>query len=344
MRILHELNQLERGGAERIVESIIKHDKKNTHTVYSYKDGPMNEILKAAGANVIIESKETVDMDCDIIHVHTGGSPSLIASHVKGLLPVIETIHSPCVSAIRDEWIDSRVGVSDVVTKLNRKCRTIHNGIDLDRLKQNIENVSLREVLNIPKDALIIGRLGRIGKDKCLEEWILACKKFQDSGHGKDAHFLIVGDEAANARGYLAKVKVMAASIPLKNVHFVKGTEFAGWAYQSMDIFLYPSPTEGFGLVYMEAAACGVPCILWDSDLAKELMMGAAYLAPNTIDGLAEALSYLWANQDVRHSLGVQGKINALGYFTAEKMSENYQALYQEVIERAKVEGKLVAV
>lgn len=335
MKILHELNQLEKGGAERVVESIIKYDKVNTHVVYAYKDGPMKSVLENAGAQVLIQSDDVIDMECDVVHIHTGGNESLMASCVKNQLPTIETVHSPVVSKVRDEWVQVRVGVSDQVTKLNRKCKTIYNGIDFERLelrpKKELFTKTLREELGIPKNAFVVGRLGRIAYDKCLVEWLAAAKKFQDSGLCPNAHFLIVGDEASSSKGLLAKVKVMAASLPLKNIHFVPAVEEVGYAYEAMDLFMYPSPTEGFGLVYMEAMACGVPCLLWDNPLTKELTLGAAFLSKNTVKDLAENLIYLALNPDIRNEIGIQGQKTVLNGFTAQIMSEAYTELYQSL-------------
>jgi glycosyltransferase involved in cell wall biosynthesis len=332
MKILHELNQLEMGGAERVVAGIIRHDKENQHTVYSYKDGPMKSVLEEAGATVIIESKETIPVDCDIIHLHTGGGESTVAKCVKGQIVTVETIHSPVVSAVRDEWVSQRIGVSNQVTKMNRKCRTIYNGVDIDRLEaHNKSEKSLRETFKIPQDAFIIGRTGRIAHDKCLEEWLVACKKFQDMGICKEPHFLIVGDEADSSKGYLAKVKVMAASLPLRNVHFVPAMEHIGWAYEAMDVFMYPSPTEGFGLVYMEAMACGVATLLWDSDLTKELALGAAWLTKPTVHDLAETLAYLYLQPSIREQFALEGHQHVLNEFTEDRMSKRYQELYLEL-------------
>lgn len=342
MKILHELNQLEMGGVERVVAGIIKHDRLNSHSVYSYKDGPMKEILQKAGAEVHIEGEDTIETDAEIIHIHTGGDPSLVASCTKGQILTVETVHSPVVSAVRDEWIHARVGVSNQVTKLNRKCRTIYNGVDTQRLDTALMvavegsiatsiSGTFRTAHGIPQDAFVVGRLGRLGFDKCLEEWMVACWKFQKSNLCPNPHFVIVGDEASNARGYLSKLKIAAASFPLKNVHFIPALEAIGWALEAMDIFMYPSPTEGFGLAYMEAMACGIPALLWENSLTKEIALGAAWLAKPTVKDLAESLIYLFINKEIREQFAEEGQKHVLNEFTEEIMSANYQRLYAEV-------------
>lgn len=356
MIILHEINQLEMGGAERVVAGIIRHDKENQHVIYSYKDGPMRKVFEEIGARVIVDDGETTeDVNPNIIHIHTGGDASVMASCVKNSIPTIETVHSPVVSAVRDQWIEFRVGVSNVVTKMNRKCRTIYNGVDIDRLEKepkNFDNIkttiidhetgkennvymTFRENHDIPQNAFVVGRLGRIGFDKCMEEFLIACWLAQKTGLINDMHVVIVGDEAKNSVGHLAKMKVAAASLPLKNVHFVPAIECAGWAYQSMDLFLYPSPSEGFGLVFFEAMACGVPVLTWKTDLTSELLLGAAWLSNEQNSRcLADDLVYLALNKNIRDQLAAEGQKLALSTFTEERMSGEYQKLYAEIAKK----------
>lgn len=333
MNVLHEINQLEKGGAERVILGILKHDKENKHMVYTYKDGPMREVFESHGATVYLEPKNgepELDIQADIIHIHTGGESSHIAAATQNALPTIETVHSPITSAVKDAWVMCRVGVSNAVTRKNRKCKTIYNGIDVERLEKDA-GYDLREKLGIPKDAFVIGRLGRIGLDKCLEEFLVACWHIQRSMPEKDIHVLIVGDEALTARGYMAKVKTMAYSLPLKNYHFVPAMEAVGTAYKAMDLFMYPSPTESFGLVYLEAMACGVPVLTWKNEVTEEILMGGAYLVEPTVRGLVVGAKMLITNKDVREQFAHQGSELALGIFTDERMSREYQDLYRRV-------------
>lgn len=333
MRVMHELNQLEMGGAERVVLGIIRHDRKNNHIVYTRKDGPMRPILEAAGAEVIIEDKKVQqNVDCDLIHVHTGGNESEIASCVQGSIPTIETVHSPVVSRVRDEWLSARVGVSGVVTAMNRRCRTIYNGAQLDRLESNLSREEAKKALGIDPEAFVIGRLGRIATDKCVEEFLVACWKIQTRNPGRKIAVLICGGEAKSSPGYLPKVKVMAASFPLKDVFFVGETNEVGPLYAAMDVFMYPSPTEGFGLVYLEAMACRVPVVTWQTTLTTELFIGSALLAPKTVDGLVRHVEYLISNDAAREELADAGFDLAVNHFREETMSGEYQKLYDEIV------------
>lgn len=364
MIILHEINQMEMGGAERVIHGIAKYDKKNTHVVYTYKDGPMRQEFEAIGVKVLIEDEKNTDnVNCDVIHIHTGGEESHLANILKGDQPTIETIHCPVVSAVRDKYVFQRVGVTNQVTLKNRNCKTIYNGVDLDRLEESSKvvmapaltpeeqaagvvkeaaPVTLREFYKIPDNAFVIGRLGRLGYDKNVEEFLIACWKFQKKYETSDRpiYILIGGGEAKNARGYLARMKVAAASLPLKNVIFTGETTSVGWVYEAMDVFLYPSLNEAFGLVWMEAMACGAAVVTWQTPISQELLLGAAYITPegNTIDALVRGLDVMFRRTDLQQEWCQLGHELACTTFTAEKMSENYQALYEDVLNRWKMQ------
>ena len=82
MKILHELNQLEKGGAERVVASIIRHDKDNKHLVFSYKDGPMRPILEAAGAEIVMDD----ETNCAVNSTDTANG----TSWASDVMPIID--------------------------------------------------------------------------------------------------------------------------------------------------------------------------------------------------------------------------------------------------------------
>jgi glycosyltransferase involved in cell wall biosynthesis len=333
MRVLHELNQLDMGGAERVVLGIVKHDKANEHSVYTYKDGPMRPLLEAAGAKVFVEDKKTEhNLVMDIIHVHTGGEPSNIATSVQGSICTVETVHSPIVSAVREKFVWQRIGVSCVVSKMNRKCTTIYNGVDVDRLEtpEDMTPADYKEKLGIPRDAYVIGRMGRLGYDKGVEQFLAACWIIQQQH--PDTWILIGGGEASNAKGYLGKIKVMAASFPLKNVVFTGETDDARTVYSAMDLFMYPSATEGFGLVLLEAAASGVAVLTWENAVTRELLLGNAMLVKeHDVEQLAARAIYLRERPSIREEFAQRGQEHVLAHFTEREMSRRYSELYQKL-------------
>lgn len=331
MKIVHELNQLDFGGVEKVIRSIIKHDQKNEHFVLVYKDGPFRPKLEEVGAKIVmVKDDEDVDMEADVIHVHSGGGFSELARSLGKDFPVIETIHSPVRSPMPDSLIIKRVGVCEAVSKRNSNCKTILNGIEFDELEPKVTREEIKATLGIPEGLPVIGRLGRIGTDKGLEDWLLACYYLQSKGYAFAP--VIVGGEARNADGYMGKLKLMAASLPVKNVVWAGHREnIADWL-QIMDVFMYPSPTEGFGLVFAEAMHMGCAVVTYKTEVTHELFAGYAKLTDQSRGaiGLAEAVGAVLDNPELMSELSgnAQGWVHA--EYDAELMSQEYQELYDE--------------
>jgi len=333
LKVVHELNQLEFGGAERVVLNIVKFDEVNQHTIVSYKDGPFREEFEKVGVEVIVLSDDKeLDIATDLINIHSGGGISRMAMEAGKEFPVIETIHSPLKTPMPDDYIVQRIGVSDVVTGLNNNCITIYNGLDFDTLQPTKTPEEVRAELGIAPDQVVIGRLGRLGTDKGVEDYLLACYCLQQEGF--DFVPLIVGSEALHSSGYVGKCKLMAASLPLENCIWTGHRTDRANLLQVMDIFLYPSATEGFGYAFIEAMYLGANVVTYNTPVNKEIVKEYGWLADKNIDGLVEGLAKVYSEPRGFFN-------NAREYvkenFSAKKMSEKYQEVYQNVINRCVV-------
>lgn len=331
MDIVHELGQLDYGGAERVVRNIVKFDKKNKHLVVALKDGPFRKELEDAGATVVIPKKDIPeDMEADIIHIHSGGGLSNMALSLGKAFPVVETIHSPLRSPMRDEFIRQRVGVSGAVTAKNSNCITIQNGIDVNDHQVTRDPDDVRAELDIPLDAIVVGRLGRVGPDKGVEDWLLTCHRLQKMGYCFVP--VVVGGEASGLNGtYEGRLKLMAESLPVKNVIWAGHKTDIHNYLQIMDIFLYPSPTEGFGLVFAEALLNACTVVTYKNDVTWDLLAGHAILTENSIDGLVFGMKKAFITNMRDAYAGIGPKL-VEDRFSAERMSLEYQELYERCV------------
>jgi glycosyltransferase involved in cell wall biosynthesis len=328
MNIVHELNQLEYGGVEKVIRNLIKFDSENKHRVITYKDGPFKKEFEAIGAEVIFMPKEgTIDLDADILHVHSGGAVSEMAMSLGKAFTVIETIHSPIRSPMTKEFITQRVGVTEVVSRMNENCVTIHNGVDFSTLMETKTREEIRAELGIDNGATVVGRLGRVGKDKCMEEWILACYYLQQ--RGINIVPMIVGAEAQGLDGYIGKLKLMAASLPVKNIIWAGHKDDVANYLQAMDVFLYPSPTEGFGLVFIEAINAGCVVVTYKNDITMELLGGYSILTEKSIEGLVAGVTKAM-DVSMRDAIIPIAQEWIIENYSAERMAKDYQDLYKK--------------
>lgn len=113
--------------------------------------------------------------------------------------------------------------------------------------------------------------------------------------------------------------------------------------YHAADVFaLLPRelPTgemEGFGLVYLEAAACGKPCVGTRSGGVPEAVLDGQtglLVSAECPDEAARALLQLLGNADLARRLGDNGRRHAQEH-SWEKIAARYAALYEAVLRKA---------
>lgn len=114
----------------------------------------------------------------------------------------------------------------------------------------------IREQLDIPEDAFVYGFVGRITRDKGVNELLEAYKKLND-----DSYLIMVGpsevDETINKELYTWASKN-------EKIKFTGYTTVVEQYLSAMDCYILPSYREGFGMGVVEAEAMGVPVIVTD--------------------------------------------------------------------------------
>jgi UDP-glucose:(heptosyl)LPS alpha-1,3-glucosyltransferase len=101
--------------------------------------------------------------------------------------------------------------------------------------------------------------------------------------------------------------------------------------YSAADVFLLPSSYEGFSLAALEAAASGLPVIATRVGVAEELVgSDAGLLVDPTPEAIAEALSRLALDAELRKRLGQAGQRRAL-QFAWEHSIRKLMGLYSDL-------------
>lgn len=114
----------------------------------------------------------------------------------------------------------------------------------------------IREQLEIPEDAFVYGFVGRITRDKGVNELLEAYKAIN-----YDSYLIMVGpsevDETINQELYTWASKN-------EKIKFTGYTTVVEQYLSAMDCYILPSYREGFGMGVVEAEAMGVPVIVTD--------------------------------------------------------------------------------
>ncbi|WP_411281613.1 glycosyltransferase family 4 protein [Gemmatimonas sp.] len=146
-------------------------------------------------------------------------------------------------------------------------------GVDRERFSPQHRSPALRERLVQTNDTLVLSYVGRLAAEKGLDVALDALEQVERARPGR-VRWLVVGDGPyeAEVRRRAPEGSVLTGKL--------QGAALSA-AYASGDVFLFPSVTDTFGNVMLEAMASGLPVIGADVGPTREqLRSGGGWLVP----------------------------------------------------------------
>ncbi len=210
------------------------------------------------------------------------------------------------------------------------KCTVIPFGIDVARFAPTPELLSQAEVMRARYGSPLALFVGRLVPYKGVDVLI-------DAVAGLPVTTVIVGEGPEKAA---LESRAAARSARIAFAGQVDNETLAA-LYTACDVFVLPSVTraEAFGMVQLEAMACGKPVI------STNLQSGVPWVnrhgetglvvEPGDATALREAIVRLLEDTDLRRTLGQAASARVLSEFTVSQMVARTVSLYQEVAERA---------
>ncbi len=131
-----------------------------------------------------------------------------------------------------------------------------------------------------------------------------------------NAHAVIVGDgpEHASLRALAAELRLGEA---VNLVGAIPDDDAVARMYRQADIFCLPSVQEGFGIVFLEAMASGLPIVATTAAAIPEVVphrRAGLLVPPGDVGALADALIELLRNPDQRAMYGALGQAHVEAY------------------------------
>ncbi len=207
-----------------------------------------------------------------------------------------------------------------------RPCRLMYRGVD-----RKLFNPMRRTRKD---DAVVLGFCGRLRPEKNVAvlpqiEEILRKEGFTNY------RFSIVGDGSER--------EALGAKLKQVEFHGVLRGEALAEAYANMDLFLFPSWTDTFGNVILEALASGVPCVVTSGGGPKFLVEEGVDGTVATSDAKFIAAAACLARQADGLARMKQGALHSRQVQTWDDVFEELYRQYAECVELAKSAPRAVA-
>lgn len=366
MNITHFVENLNRGGLERMVLELVKIQHRQGHrcqVVCLYGAGSLAPELATLGIPVhacgkrrgldlraLVRIRRRVrEHASEVLHTHNAVAhyQAVLATCGLGLRRVINTRHGMGGNrrSARREWLYRRaLAHTDAVVTVceaaredavrrgivpREKARVVPNGIPLASFQQASDAMRerLRQQLGVPAGTRVIGTVGRLNWAKDQASLIRAFRQLH--GQQPDTALVLIGDgELRETLQQAALAEGVSGS-----VHFLGDRDDVRELLQGLDLFVLSSVSEGYSMALLEACAVALPIVATDVGGNGEIVRdgNTGRLVPSgDPSALAVALLALLRQPSQAAAMAHAARAWVEAHGSLESMAMRYAELYQE--------------
>lgn len=364
--IVHVVENLERGGLERMVIDLVGMQRAAGHrsrVICLFRPGALAGELEAQDVEVRACGKRggfdpaalrrlrgwLRATPGAVVHTHnaTAHYHTVAAAVGLPLARVVNTRHGMGAARPRSrgEWLYRRtMRRTDSVAAVSEAARarfaqqgvsprgrllSVPNGIRIDRFSPASEErrAALRRDLGFAPGTRIIGTVGRLNPVKDQATLLRAFARLR--GDFADTALALAGDGTLRVA-----LEAQAAALGIGDaVRFLGDRSDVSALLQGFDIFALSSLSEGYSMALLEACASSLPIVATDVGGNREIVADGrnGLLTPPARDAaLGEALATLLRDPVGAAAMGLAGRDWALREASVETMARRYDALYRE--------------
>jgi L-malate glycosyltransferase len=310
----------------------------NQYSVFQYP--PYDIALASKMAEVANREK------LDLLHVHYAIPHAVCAILAKQMshrdIKIVTTLHGTDITVLGydpslTDAIKFGIEKSDVVTAVSKalvdqtyelinpdkQIETVYNFID-DRIYKKSDARALKSEFEIKEDEKVIIHVSNFRPVKRVQDVV---KSFAKIASVMPAKLLLVGDGPE-----MTIICKLVREFGLEDqVIFLGKQESLEELYSISDLMLLLSEKESFGLVALEAMACGVPCVGTNVGGVPEVInhgMNGFICEVGDIDDISNKSIAILVNQDLHQQFSKQSVETAKTKFKADQIVEQYEQIY----------------
>jgi len=203
------------------------------------------------------------------------------------------------------------------------KISVITHGVDTDIFKPGKRDFDFRRIFDLPDSYILF--VGNIEKRKNLFNIIKSFEKIQQKLN--EIHLVLIGKNGYGGEEIRSFIKESSAFKNIIQLDYVSNNQLPKF-YQNAELFLFPSLYEGFGMIVLEALACGCPVVTSNSSALPEAGDHAViYVDPLNTEDIAEKVIQLIKNKKLTSQLIEKGLTWIKG-FTWEQAAQRTLQTY----------------
>lgn len=265
-------------------------------------------------------------------------TPLLLSKHMGSYIEKKDFLHKLIYSRVNYALAISNVIAQNLVdtTPLPKeKVLLLHNGIDTSVFDPaKIDSSKVRDEFGISNDELLIGMMARFSPGKGHEEFLYAAKIMNEKYN--NLRFMIVGEPSKGENEYFTTIKNLAHEYDSNNkIIFTGFRKDTPEILSAMDIFVFPSHAEAFGIALVEAMSMGKSTICSNSDGVLDIAVDGvtSYLfAKQNKESLSQKLDLLIQSPQLRKSFGAEGRSRAVQMFDMAVFTKELINIYRRAI------------
>jgi glycosyltransferase involved in cell wall biosynthesis len=363
IKVLHIIKSLGRGGAEMLLPETLKlHNHKHFEFHYIYflpwKNQLVENLMQHGGNVYCVHARNNLQIlnrvkdvvsyieqkEIQIIHAHLPWA-GVLARRVgkKTGLPVLYTEHNKqeryhfatrWINLFTMNQLSGLIAVSEDVAQSVRTHKkrlkipiyTILNGVNGMYFKSGMIESTIREQLNIPPLAPVVGTVAVFRFQKRLDVWLESAARIVEKN--PEVRFIVVGDGPLRLK-LLEKCK----SLGLNDKVYFTGLQTEIRPYlAAMDVYMMSSVFEGLPIALLEAMAFSLPVATTNAGGIRQVIRNGIEGLMCDVDQpekLANMVLQLLDDENLRKEMGDRARLRILKSFSLDRMVEQLEVLYE---------------
>lgn len=345
-------NSLSEKGIDIFLFGLAKYDKnvfndnikvESLKTPAGIKAKLSGNILKGIYFSAIPKLKKVIRaFKPDVLHAHYAGSNGFIGA-IANYHPFILSVWGIDINIFPNtSFLHKRI-INYTLQKADKILAT-SNSLKLETNKYTDKNITVtpfgidtsifKPSEEVKKDdEIIIGTVKRLeskyGIDQLLKVFAVLKKKYP----GLNLKLLLVGEgsKRRELEELTDKLKIKDETIFAGIVPFDRISEY----HNKIDIEVYLSHTESFGVSVLEAQACGNPAVVNNVGGLPEVIIDGETgftVSPGNIDETVHAVSKLIEDKKLREQMGKRGRENVINRYNWNDNVEQMISIYKKII------------